>query len=411
MTHEMAFEMLNHLHQDLINRGERARLAEFVGALRDRLPDVYKEGAHFYLSWLLKDALAEGRLDDVPPLAREIATRAGRDIDTVNRSLNALAYHGQLAVLVEALRIAWPDVRSSSNIVPWGIPEFANKGANYEIYDYIEHTKSPDPADPALLERVKFFVKEPDLDRDYLTQFITDLTGQVAAAWTVDDFALKPPRKKSRDDWDEGEERGGPPDPGARNLSRLINQFVGYLRREEGVPFPRGELVRQELYRYFVRRHKGELDPRPSMLEQAIHPKKKLPPPPRPGHPLCPERVTLEVCLAGLIGFLSGLYHTLAALFEVIPAWLRFLESRKLIDADRRDKTVAELRPLQASLLRLLETYTDDPTMYRAVQAWPAVAVKGLPEPREKEGGLSLALAAAALQNRESSQAEQGPTS
>ena len=33
------------------------------------------------------------------------------------------------------------------------------------------------------------------------------------------------------------------------------------------MPFPRGQLVRHELYRYFIRRHGGKLDPRPSMLE------------------------------------------------------------------------------------------------------------------------------------------------
>ena len=104
-------------------------------------------------------------------------------------------------------------------------------------------------------------------------EFIGDLTGKSGREWQTDDFALRPPRKRSRDDWDD-EERGKTetPDQGAINLSRLISEFVGYLRREEGVPFPRGELVRQELYRYFLRRHEGDLDPRPSMLEQAMHP-------------------------------------------------------------------------------------------------------------------------------------------
>ncbi len=154
------------------------------------------------------------------------------------------------------------------------------------------------------------------------------------------------------------EEERQTPDPGAINLSRLINEFVGYLRREEGVPFPRGELVRQELYRYFMRRHEGDLDPRPSMLEQAMHPERKLPKPPRPAHPLCPERVTLDVHLAGMMGMMSGLYHSAAALFQAMPAWLRFLESRRLIDAGTRRKVTEELLPLHASLLRLWEQYT-----------------------------------------------------
>ena len=73
------------------------------------------------------------------------------------------------------------------------------------------------------------------------------------------------------------------------------------------MPFSRGEFVRHELVRYFVRRHEGDLDPRPSMLERAHHPKRKLPKPPRPAHPLCPERVTLEAHLAGLMsGMWSG---------------------------------------------------------------------------------------------------------
>jgi hypothetical protein len=107
------------------------------------------------------------------------------------------------------------------------------------------------------------------------------------------------------------------------------------------------------------------------MLDQAMHPKKKLPPPPRPGHPLCPERVTFEVCLAQLVGFMNSQFHTLAALFEIIPAWLRFLESRELIDSERHAKTLDELRPLHASLLPLMKSHTDDPALYRALQAWP----------------------------------------
>ena len=112
------------------------------------------------------------------------------------------------------------------------------------------------------------------------------------------------------------------------------------------MPFPRGQLVRHELYRYFIRRHGGQLDPQPSMLDQALRPNQKLPKPPQPAHPLCPERVTMEVFLAGMVGYLSMLVHTSSAVFQAIPAWLRFLESRGLIDADvspERGEGVASL--------------------------------------------------------------------
>src|SRR5271157_1116024 len=368
MTDDMAFEMLSILHTDAAKSGGRTRFAECVGALRERQPEVFDEGAHFYLSWCLQDALAESRQDVVPSLARELAARAGRDIDIFNRASDTLGFHGHLDVLAEALRIAWPLVKSSNNVVPWGVSEFAEKGANHEIFDYLEHPASPDPADAVLLDRVKFFIEEPR--EDYLREFIGDLTGKSGREWGVDDFALGPPRKRSREDWDTEQEESQSRDQGAINLSRLISAFVGYLRREEGVPFPRGELVRHELYRYFVRRNEGDLDPRPSMLEQAMHPNRKLPKPPRPAHPLCPERVTLEVHLAGMMGMMSGLYHTAAALFLAMPAWLRFLESLRLIDADTSSKVLAELLPLHASLLRVWEQYTDDPLLFRQGQAW-----------------------------------------
>jgi SEC-C motif len=369
MTDDFAFEMLNVLHEEAVQNGNRTRFTECLDALRERRPELYDQGAHYYLSWCLLDALAGNRLDIVPALAKELAPRTGRHIDGVNRAIDFLKYHGQLTVLVDFLRIGWPGVKSSKDILPWGISEFAQSGVDHEIFDYLEHTASPDPADAALLDRVRFFVEEPD--EEYLREFIDDLTGKSAREWRADDFALKPHRKKRRDDWDDEPRERPAPDPGKINLSRLISEFVGYLRREEGVPFPRGEMVRQELYRYFSRRHAGELDPRPGMMEAAMNPNLRLPKPPRPAHPLCPERITLDRHLSGMMGMMSGLFHSAAALFQAMPAWLRFLESRALIDAGIRNKVIAELVPLHASLLRIWEGYPEDPHLFRQGQEWP----------------------------------------
>jgi hypothetical protein len=65
-------------------------------------------------------------------------------------------------------------------------------------------------------------------------------------------------------------------------------------------------------------------------------------------------------------------YYTAAALFEIIPAWLRFLESRGLIDADQHSRTIENLRPLHTDLLKLMESYPDEPAFLQALQAWPA---------------------------------------
>jgi hypothetical protein len=225
-----------------------------------------------------------------------------------------------------------------------------------------------------LLERIRYFVEDPRLE--YVAEFIGDVSGNVDGAWTVADFFLSPPENhRRRGEWDneDDEENEAPEDRGSQNLFRLIMQFVGYLRRVEQIPYPRGELIRHALHRHFIERHRGDLNPRLSMLEQAMHPKKKLPPPPKPSHPLCPERVTFDTCLAQNFGFMSAQHHKAAALFEVIPAWLRFLQSKKLIDDEQRARTLEELRPLHASVLKLMEDYTEDPTLHRSLKGWPDV--------------------------------------
>jgi hypothetical protein len=127
-SHELAYAMLERLHQDAVKSGNRTRFADCVEALRARQPKAFADGGKYFLCWCLRDALAEDRRAVIPMLARQLAGCAGEDIDVVNRSLSELAYHGHLPVLVEACRIAWPFVKSSKNVVPWGVSNFAEKG-------------------------------------------------------------------------------------------------------------------------------------------------------------------------------------------------------------------------------------------------------------------------------------------
>ncbi len=104
MDAEFAFEMLNVIYQSTAASGERERFDALVALLRQRLPDVYAEDAHFYADWLISNALAAGRLDALPALADELADTAGEQIDIVTRVFDQLAYHGQLSVLAAAMR-------------------------------------------------------------------------------------------------------------------------------------------------------------------------------------------------------------------------------------------------------------------------------------------------------------------
>ncbi len=109
MTDDIAYEMLDRLRSDAMKYGDRRRFCEFVGALRERRPEVYEQSACYYLSSCVRDALAESRLEAVASLSGELAARAGGDIDLFNRAVEALEYHGQLSVLVARREIVRED--------------------------------------------------------------------------------------------------------------------------------------------------------------------------------------------------------------------------------------------------------------------------------------------------------------
>ena len=57
-----------------------------------------------------------------------------------------------------------------------------------------------------------------------------------------------------------------------------------------------------------------------------------------------------------------------ATLMELMPTWLRFLESRQLIDARQREKSLQGLRELAGALLKVWQAYRDDPALHEGLQ-------------------------------------------
>jgi hypothetical protein len=371
MDGDMAFEMLNRIYYATAGRDERDRFDALVDMLRQRLPDVYAKGAHYYLDWRITNALVAGRFDAILPLVREMAPTAGEEIDVFNWTLDRLAYHGQLPVLVEAMRLGWPRVRNSAGIVPWGIDEFARRAVNYEVFSYVESHPAPDAQDPDLLHRLGTYSR---INPAYFPQYLARLTGQTEGRWTLSDFEFEHRRHQRRDVWDEEDEADEPPpDPGRQNLYDLTVEFLGYLRRHEGVPYTKGELARAQIYEYILDRHEGELEPRESLFESMMprhRDKRKKPKPRRPDHVLCPDRATLDRHLARRLDFINPQQYKVVATFELVPAWLRFLESRQLIDAEQRGKTLQHLRGLDAELLKIWKQEVSDPALQRELERW-----------------------------------------
>jgi hypothetical protein len=361
MDEENAFEMVNQLSDDMARHGERDRFAELVGALRERLPEVYASHAGYYASFLIENAVCQRNFEALPELGAELARHGEKIIDIYTANLDMLAYHGQLAVLLSMVRQSWPSIKASTDIVPWGIHEFRERAGDYEIFTHIEQSASPDGSDPALIERLEVFIEV--LKRDKLIEYVELVSGKRRDTYALDDFDLLVPKKARRSEWDEEdeEEEEAPTPPGHLRLYNLSLEFLGWLRREEGVPFTKGELARDGIVRYLIQRANGELekDGAPRKGKAARRP-----------DPLSPDRQTLDRFLAADLGFLNFRKHVPVAVFELMPAWLRFLQSRNLLGAEQRRRIVEELRPLAQSLLKYYEHYLSDTNLQEALRNW-----------------------------------------
>src|SRR6266508_4152448 len=338
MDGEMAFEMLTTLFDQSLERDDRDRYDSLVESLREWLPEVYKKEAHYLLE------------------------------------------NGYLNTLVEAMRLAWPEVRSSDEIVSWGIDGFSERAIQYEMLNYIAQTPAPKGDDPALLERLRFFAGD-NLDVDRALAIVGYLSGQTERQWGMDDFKLARPKRRSRDDWDDDEEEeASKPDPARVNLYDLTHQFVNYAHRVEGVAYTKANLASHEIFSFIVRRNAGELEYREKILDSALRSarlkRERIKKYKRYERLLCPDRERLDQFLAGKLQHLNYQPHKVAAMAELVPAWMRFLETRGLVDAELRKETLDSLKPLAGNLLEIFDTLHGDPALREAIKRWPEDADK-----------------------------------
>lgn len=354
MDDENAFEMLNAIYATTAAAGARERFDPLLALLRQRVPDVYAEDAHVYLDWLITNALVAGRPDVLPALADELADTADKQLDTVSCVFDQLAYHGQLSVLAAAARRAWPRVRDGKGYFEWAIREFGVRAMTLAMLDYLEHTTAPNAAD---LEALIADFGVAEVRPGGAAQFLALITGQAGRRWTLDDFQRPAHRRRKG--------KSAPPaNDGQTNVYDLTLEFLGTLRREDGVSYAKGELARDQIERYILDRQAGELDDEND--RRAANALAAT-----PVHPLCPDFATLDRYLGGLLHLFNMQLHKAAALFEMIPAWLRFLETRGLIDAAQRERTLSDLSSLVPTLSEFWGTFRSDPGLQRAAERWP----------------------------------------
>ena len=358
MDGEMVFGMLEMIRQGAEEHDDWDQLEILLRALEERHPETFAESAPYYVSWMIDERVVQGRLEEMAPLALEIARYAGQNIDIFNFTLDRLAYHCRLSTLVDMMRLACSGVKDSTNILPGGVDEFIDLAFRYELLYYCGHASSPRADDPELIRQLESYAGS--VNHDFVSVFIESVTGRAQQP-------LIP--GGSRSEW----------------CDRLCLEFLGYLVREEGVSPGKADLASECLRVYLRQRLNRRLKNSPKLYDPGRRPA------PRKGkarrtraravHVLCPDSRTFDPYLADQLHFFSPRYHTVAATMEMIPAWLRFLESRQLIDAQEHAATLNGLAKLHGDLLELWKKYPDDPALYpAALDAW-----RELPEVSPKQ--------------------------
>lgn len=335
IDNDTAFEMLDNIYLEAVQRNERDRFDALVDRLREIKPEVYAQERQYFLDWKITNAVVAERWDKVSELVKEMATHAPDNLDTFDPIFDQLSYYGQLTILTEIAKIAWPGIKVSKDLFKWAIDEFQGQAMDWVMFEYIGKHSSPHPDDPELIEKLSFFTD--DLQPDQIERFIAGITGNQEKTWKISDFDVNAPEIAQR------------------HLLELMTEFPGYLRRMENVPYSKGQMAQEHLYLY-IRDKQISASEKKSASAISM---------------LIPERKGLERYFKDM----ESPQYPIAATFELIPGWLRFLVFKGLVGVDEAQQAIRELWGTDVKIYEFLKEYISDPTPAEAIRQWREYAV------------------------------------
>jgi len=350
---EYAFEMLETIHGQLDNTpAGRALYAELVGQLQDKAPELYKQSAGYYNTYLIKDAIENQHWEALPVLLVPYVEEPERSIETFIQVQEQLRYHGQLSLLIQVMQDAWPQLSQSSEVLPWAIEEFAGDLMHAHLFHYLEMTPSPQVNDPVLLE-----VTAPygDWKEGWLERFVPPMSAPAPSAWQPEDFGLA----VDADRWDE-------------NQRRLLTEFVAD-RHRAGIPISRAFMVLEQLSMALEQQFATSALPTLTHVKRRYKGKRSRSKTQQPTLRsfLIPSYATMDKILVDLFPFLSGYPYKAAAVVEALPAYLHFLARLGLIHPTEMDAAFVDLRRLLPHSERILESYgADNVAIANVLHAW-----------------------------------------
>ncbi len=370
MDDETAFEFLEQLFCDAVAHRELGHFDEAVSMLKQRAPKAYEEEKRYIQEWLLESAILSGRRDAIHPLAMDLVEHAADHVDTLMRVMRLLACHGELELLIRMAEAAWPQIRQAEGIMGWAVDEFATYGAILLLLSVKSETAA---RLKSMLNSSRTWSSSASLISARNRAALDHLTGRADRVWTMKDFDF-PAVPQPVDPPERAENRGqvarGEDERRTHNLWLLSYEFIGWARRQEGIPATLAQLGTIELQTYIHERADARLGPSLSMMDRALNPAKvrATRPFPKPEHVLCPDHQTADRYLGGLVGLFALQHASACAFIAMAPPWVRFLESRGLVDAAVRERCISGMRELAATLDKLLKGQA--PALVNALDSW-----------------------------------------
>ncbi len=328
---ELVIDVMLEIWSETRSRGEYSRVVELLEELQRRAPDVYEVNREWYDKWLIQSNVALGHFSDLPRHLSFYARGQG-DADLFFQIIDLLMYHDLRQPLMDAMQQAWPSIRDTTTVMPWGVDEFADTLTVLNLFDHIERVENPDADDPALRNVLSPFF---EADPSWLRQVLDHLLGRAAPAWTLQNFVYHGAPRASEV---EGQ------------LYFLSLHVLRDLHQGAGMSWGRAEMGRSALGKYLLSDPHVEAQDRHSPF-------------------LYPHPRSLDRFLADYFDLINPQPYRAGALVEALPRYLDFLYRNGMMDASGVAATVRSLHPVASDVVRVLESGSSDPTMIRAVRS------------------------------------------
>ncbi|OGF66141.1 MAG: hypothetical protein A2Y62_06365 [Candidatus Fischerbacteria bacterium RBG_13_37_8] len=348
---DMAFDMLDILYQESCKHNDRFRFNELLQMLKKKDPFTYKKDKAFYLSWSIINLLVEKKYDQIPEFTKELARMAGENIDEFFGIIDALSYHNQLAMVIDALPIARRKIHNNAEIVSSAIKEFNIIATTNIIFSFFEKDLAVDAHDPALLKKLNLYI---ELDVNMLEEYLIYITNKSNRKWATNDFPYTRISRASQYDYYQKKKKRKK-SLFEENIAYFCAAFLGYLRHSENIPYGKAYLGSNEIMEYLIIRVSGDYE-----FNVGLHKKRFI----ESAFMLLPEEESLTIYLGIILSFFNCQYYRAAAMLEMLPYWLKFMKCNDLLTESEEAVCKKELQIIFKEAYKLFENYNQDPTIF-----------------------------------------------